>query len=217
MKQLVFITSLLIFLVSCQQPGGKTNNQNATLKKSTLVCDTSYYAKYSDPAIRGKIEEAKWNLYLYAAIDTPRDTNGKLVFQDSKSYAAYPLVFDTIYQNADTLICYFNFYIGDSVLSEERIFALHLGDVPNAITVKGKQRCVYFKGKMGFDYSYMCAELDPRKVPKDRSKIDTNYLKATPGRLFLPTSHVVLEYINAHQAALNPWFINEAKKRGLIK
>lgn len=215
------LVALLFLTISCQNLENQTKKEydkQSDVKQIELPVDENAYPDFIiENKLQKVYDDAKWNLYLYASIDTPRDINGRLAFQNSKTYAAYPLVFDTLYQNADTLICYFNFYIGDSVLSEERIFDLHLADVPNAVNVYDKNRCVYFKGKIGFDYTYTCAELDPLKVPKDKSEVDTNYLKSTPGRLFFPTSDLVVEYINAHQKELNPWFINEAKKRGVIK
>lgn len=232
MKQLVFIdhsirvsfiTFLFVFLMSCQEMGKKNEKPNTSLRKATSVCDTSYYAKYTDPAIRWKIDEAKWNLYLYAAIDTPIKEDGSYIFKNPKYYASYPVVIDTLYTYKESIFMLFSFCIDSELLTADKAFQLGVQYVPESISlsrIDGKEsRCIRWRGLA--DGDNLCitslSEDEIKKMPKHFSNEQLKAMAKSTDRLAYPLNPVIVKYIESNQNDLNPWFINEAKKRGLIK
>lgn len=217
------IASLFIFLVSCQNAGVRDKNDEADSEKSTLVCDTNYYAKYNDQEIRDNIDEAKWNLYLYAAVDTPKNVDGSFAFKIPKSYASYPLVLDTLYTYSETTFILFSFCIDGELLTDERAFELGVVYVPESIslmrTADGqKLRCVRWRGLA--DGDNLCitslSEGEITKMSKHFSMEQLKGMTKSTDRLAYPLNPVVINYIETNQKDLDPWFINEAKKRGII-
>jgi len=218
------ILYIFIFLISCQGAGEKTGNNKTAPEKSSLACDTNYSTKYGDPQIRKKIDEAKWNLYLYSVIDTPKNENDSFVFKSPRSYASYPLVVDTLYIYKESTFILFSFCIDGELLTKDKAFELGVEYVPESIslmkTVNGKEsRCIRWRGAT--DGDNLCIESlsedEIRKLPKHFSKEKLGEMRKSTNRLIYPINPVVVDYIESNQKDLDPWFINEAKKRGVIK
>ena len=160
----------------------QTEDEKDTLEKSVLVCDSGYPEKYEDQKIRAQLNEAKWNLYLYAVVDTPKNSEGSFVSQNPKSYASYPLILDTLYTYNGSTFILFSFCIDGELVTKDKAYKMGIKYVPESIslakTVNGKEsRCVNWRGLT--DGDNFCMETlnkeDIEKFPKHYS--NRNYMK----------------------------------------
>lgn len=150
--------------------------------------------------------------------------DGSYIFKNPKSYASYPLVIDTLYTYKESTFILFSFCVEGELLTDDRALELGVVYVPEAVslmrTLNGKEsRCIRWRGVN--DGDNLCiesySEEDIKKFSKHFSSEKFGEMTKSTNRLSYPLNPAVVNYIESNQKDLDPWFINEAKKRGVIK
>lgn len=222
----LLLLGCLILNSACGQKK-QSNNFNSNLQNDlnsiSSVNDSFYPTSVISHGLQKEFDERKWKLYLYAVIDTPKNSNGNYIFKNPKSYGAYPILLDTLYSINDINIYFFSFYINGDTITRRKAFDLGIYSVPEAIISSkiGEKpaNCIKRRGVTGSDNICfdLISEEDKKRIPKVLTTEQYKELSKGYNRLSFPLNPVVVDYINKHQEDLNPWFVAEAKKRGVIK
>lgn len=209
---------------------GCTNAQKSEkIQGDHIVTNSSITEEgtYPDIIVKKGLQEmydsSKWSLYLYVCTDTPKKYDLTCFFKDAKPYSSYDLRFDSLYQNKDTFICFFNFYVNDTLVLEKEMDSDYIVGLPNGIvfTKNPNARCINYKDVTGFEISRSCITKINNGPAENKSLRNTpaegNFKRTIEVKLFNPLTSYVIRFIDQNQKDLNPWFVAEAKKRGVIK
>lgn len=185
---MVKLLSILIILAICScERQARIHSVNEGNEAYPIVIDSLHMQKQYDLA--------KWTLYCIHSTDTlkiPNDTNRQII-----TLGELPLRFDTVYFRNDTSEIDFRFYYQDTILVDGRL-------ATNAVTwgtmFKGNDENVVRYSSFGNSSFYVTCDF-----------------KDCPDRFVNPLQPEVVAYLNQNRKKVNPWFLNEAKKRNVIK
>ena len=178
-------------LIACNSDTKDTEDIVVT---DTIMNEEKYPSEIVKLGLEKWYDETKWVMYCIYC-DEICKFEKKTGINDSITFASLDLKFDKIEQFNDSTEISFYFYFNDT-LKIDLTTTRNLGLVSGTGFIKGRDSIFFY--------------ISPGTMHRFWTNDPTSRYKN-------PLQPDVIEYIKANENKLNPWFREEAKRRGVIK
>jgi hypothetical protein len=189
-------TAIILLTCLCIACSCKTESPK---DEAPVVLSKSEYPRIIDSLRLNELyNETKWLMYCYQCDDTLKIIKSDTL-KDLVTFGMLELKFDTVDVYDTMFDIRFNFYYKGIPCTGENIRSSPIWGMVYAHPTGKKLNYVVQSGNMNYMRD-SCAPKGPCR-----------------SRFVNPLQPEVVKYINDNKAKLNPWFYNEAKKRGVLK
>jgi hypothetical protein len=175
--------------------------------KSARTQQSPYPRIVDSLQINDRYDSTKWYLYTYYCMDTPGTYYGNIRTQTivSRPYSSLELHFDSLRLNGDSCAFYFSFNNDiDGKLINHFNYDEWSGMINGLMFTADQPDTLMY-----FVRSNSSMPLESLSFPKWIYDT-TSYKKVKP------LQPDIIRFINKNKNMLNPWFLEQAKKRGII-
>lgn len=192
----VIIVSIILLTQACR------NNEpikSVNVNQYPQIIDSQHLENWYD--------STKWYLYTYYCLDTPDVYAGNGQTQNivNKPYSSLDLRFDSLTVKNDSFFFYFNFYndIDKKIINYS-----------NYREWSGTVNGLMFSPKN--PDTILCLVRSNSSMPLESISYPKQVYDTTSYKKVKPLQPDVIRFINKNKNTLNSWFLEQAKKRGVL-
>lgn len=194
MKAIANLLFLLTFFVSCNASPDSTRNKILISEE----VEKEYPAEIEKLGAQKRYDNAKWALYCIYCDMHIRFRDPKHSIDTTTTYGQLPLRFHHLKIVGDTMEINFFFYYDNQKVDE---FLTDFFPYSGAIFRGAKDSLAFYSSRGHASYFWFSCE-DPKNCKERR---------------VIPEQPEVVKYIKENKNKIDPWFLKEAIKRGIIE